>query len=391
MAERLTWRRLSRLELAGLLLAATASHVAAARTAAPLLPPPDSPQRAELVATELAAGRLALAGSQLVPALQHYTRALALAPESTAALNGLAVCYDRLGRFDLSRTYYEIALGIDAAAPDILNNYGYSLYLQGEYAQAQRFLSLAIAAGDGDVQARALRSLVLVTSADAHRAQAQALRQVAARADMAPDAAEASDGGARIVRTSAHEVRLVLAAPPAAVALSLVADAPVVSPVGLAPQLAAAMLPIPALAADAVAASAAAAPRVVAEAAPVPAWIQAIIDLANITSGETDPDWPAAIRLALGDGAPQTPYDPLWDAHQILDAGPAAHCGTSEQALRQWALQPAPAPTARPRRFDQPFTSDDARLNRFAERLHQSPRAVTLAHLRAARDRAGIA
>lgn len=381
MAERPSARRPFRLELAGLLLAATAGHgVAAARDYAPLLPPADSPERSEVVAAELAAGRLALAGSQLVPALQHYTRALALAPESTAALNGVAVCYDRLGRFDLSRTYYEIALGIDPAAPDILNNYGYSLYLQGEYAQAQRFLSLAVAAGDAEVQGRALRSLALVSTADSRRALAQALRR-GAPAEAAESRAPAA---ASIVRTSAHEVRLVLAAPPHADD-----GAPTA---GLAPQLAAAVLPLSALVAALPPEAPAGAPASppVPPVPAVPAWIQAIIDLANVTADHTEPDWPAAIRLALGAGAPQSPYDPLWDAHQIVDSGP--HCRAPARALGQWALHPDAAPVApAARNFDQPFTSDDERLNRFAERLHRTaatPAPVALARLQSVLARA---
>jgi hypothetical protein len=49
---------------------------------------------------------------------------------SVRALNGLAASYDRLGRFDLARRYYQQALEISPQSAQTLNNMGYSLVLE---------------------------------------------------------------------------------------------------------------------------------------------------------------------------------------------------------------------------------------------------------------------
>src|SRR5687767_1972656 len=64
-------------------------------------------------------------------AIDAFRHAVRLDPKSIDALNGLAAAYDRIGRFDLSRRYYEQALGIEPNAQFILANLGYSLMMQG--------------------------------------------------------------------------------------------------------------------------------------------------------------------------------------------------------------------------------------------------------------------
>ena len=44
-------------------------------------------------------------------ALEAYRKALREDPQSVGAMMGIATCYDRMGRFDLSRRHYEMALG----------------------------------------------------------------------------------------------------------------------------------------------------------------------------------------------------------------------------------------------------------------------------------------
>jgi hypothetical protein len=61
-----------------------------------------------------------------------YRQVLAREPNDIDAMNGMAVCYDRLGQFEVSRAYYEAALGMQPQSPMLLNNYGYSLFLQGD-------------------------------------------------------------------------------------------------------------------------------------------------------------------------------------------------------------------------------------------------------------------
>lgn len=71
-------------------------------------------------------------------ASEGFRRALREDSTSVDALNGLAACYDRMGRFDLARSHYERAL---ALAPDdarVYANLATSLDLQGKGEEAAR-------------------------------------------------------------------------------------------------------------------------------------------------------------------------------------------------------------------------------------------------------------
>ena len=371
----------------------------------------------------LAAGRGQIEAGRVVEALQAYHQALSQAPESIEALNAVAVCYDRLGKFDSSRTYYEMALGIDPQSPLLLNNYGYSLYLQGDRAGATRFLALAVATGEADVQATALRVLARIEAEgravdNAGAAPVAAVQQAAA--ERPPAAA-----GAQIVRTSAHEVRLVLGdVPPPSVsspagARRLPFARPVVAPMPVAPAIladalgpsAAAILPVAAFSADEermIAQAEAAAIRreamaaaiqaqrdaqalSAAPSAAVPAMMQAMLDLAlgarPVPASATS--IPGEIFAPKRPGLPAA-SDPEWARYQLLVAGKAPAAGKARdvrtaaaRGLLVAGLSPAPPelkttpeaplpaaePITRKRAFEQPFTSDDQRLNRFAGRM----------------------
>jgi hypothetical protein len=64
-------------------------------------------------------------------ASEIYRAVLRHRPKDTAALNGLAACYDRMGRFELSRRYYEEALAVDPSSPTTRHNFALSLKMQG--------------------------------------------------------------------------------------------------------------------------------------------------------------------------------------------------------------------------------------------------------------------
>ena len=51
-------------------------------------------------------------------------------PEDVRVLNAMAVVYDKLGRFDLSKRYYDLALVSDPQSPIVLANIRYSARLQ---------------------------------------------------------------------------------------------------------------------------------------------------------------------------------------------------------------------------------------------------------------------
>ncbi|MFN3515221.1 MAG: tetratricopeptide repeat protein [Phenylobacterium sp.] len=64
-------------------------------------------------------------------ALDLLQLARARAPQDVRVLNALGVVYDKLGRFDLSRRYYELALAREPDSRVVAANLAYSAALQG--------------------------------------------------------------------------------------------------------------------------------------------------------------------------------------------------------------------------------------------------------------------
>lgn len=149
-------------------------------------------------------GRSLLAAGDVTGALSAFRQAVLDAPQSVDALNGLAVCYDRLGRYDLSRSYYDAALAVDADSALVLNNLGYSLYLQGRLEAAIPVLQHAMAGADSGVVASSQRVLTLV---------AARLRENKARDSAAQALAEMRHPQARIELAANNEAQLVFDAP----------------------------------------------------------------------------------------------------------------------------------------------------------------------------------
>lgn len=349
-----------------------------------------------------AQGRQLLQANNVTQALQAYRQALAQDPDSVEALNGLAVCFDRLGRWEDARLHYETALGIDPTSAMVLNNYGLSLYLQGDLRGAERFLRLAAAAGDPDVQAASLRTLAKIERAGQRSEPAGQVRMAAA---------EPVPAGPTIVRTSGHEQRLVLA--PARTAV------PVQLAVALPPERAMLAAAVGALSADDDARIASAeesaiqaeqalaraeavreASRLMDEArAYVPADMQvaALLKAAREAAAARDEKLPADTpwqRPAEARLAP-APSDTDWHRDQILAVMPGSSGNSrrsGDRATMRMALlsagftPPRPAQrealvaaavaalgTSAPRRsFEQAFESDDRRLNDFATRMQGS-------------------
>lgn len=387
--------------------AALAGHAAAeARTTDVVQPGLTGPDPIASATAEAARemGRFHLAQNDVPKALQAYRQALAQDPDSVESLNGLAVCFDRLGRFEEARTHYEAALGIDPASPVLLNNYGLSLFLQGAHADAARFLNLAAAAGDADVQAAALRTLARIDQA----------RRGAMAAAPAPSIAEmaAADSGPTIVRTSGHEQRLVLGKAagkslPKLASAGFAADPNVIAAIGglsaqddlriaaldraavlseaeaaarhaarqeAARLMAQARATVPAdmqVAAllEQARATAAAAPKPAA--APVSPWA----DPAEATLRANDPkDWYQDQILVMAPapaGPARASVDRAGLATALLAAGFAPPKDSRRKALAA-AAQRALDEAAPRRQFEAPFHSDDTRLNGFAEQLHRT-------------------
>ena len=70
-------------------------------------------------------GQLALGNVGL--AIEAYRKALREQPDNVEAMMGLATCYDRMGRSDLSRRHYEMALAVEPANTDVYSQLAQSL------------------------------------------------------------------------------------------------------------------------------------------------------------------------------------------------------------------------------------------------------------------------
>lgn len=77
-------------------------------------------------------------------------------PNDVRVLNALGVAYDRMGRFDTSRGYYEAALGADPTADYVTHNLAYSLDLQGHHTEAQALYARVDNSNDAEVRGRAI-------------------------------------------------------------------------------------------------------------------------------------------------------------------------------------------------------------------------------------------
>lgn len=175
-------------------------------------------------------GRALLMASNPAQALSAFQVALAQAPQSVAALNGIAIAYDRLGRSDLARQHFEMALALEPDAADIAYNLGLALARAGQDRAAIAYLQRAAVGNDTRVAAAARRSLT----------------QIAARLTApapTPVMAAATPAGPRIDMASSGEAVLVLAPPVAAPAVAAptrmaAAAPPAAEPVPVEPVLA---------------------------------------------------------------------------------------------------------------------------------------------------------
>ena len=84
----------------------------------------------------IAEARAQFALGNVALALEAFRIALREDPNSIDAMTGVAACYDRMARFDLSRRHYEAALAIAPGDPLLLAAFASSLDLQGRVAEA---------------------------------------------------------------------------------------------------------------------------------------------------------------------------------------------------------------------------------------------------------------
>ena len=81
---------------------------------------------------------------EVEPALTAYQRAVEQDPSRATGYWRMAILQDRQGRIEESAALYQQALQLDPKNPDLLCDYGYSLYLQRRWAEAEERLRMAI-------------------------------------------------------------------------------------------------------------------------------------------------------------------------------------------------------------------------------------------------------
>jgi hypothetical protein len=199
----------------------------------------------EPVPYRIAEARAHLALGNVALALEGFRKAEREDPSSIEALAGIADCYDRIGRFDLSRRYYEQALAQAPRDAALLGLLAASFDRQGlradadkvrreiaglaqadaaELAQATAALAapeaLAVAAPVGQSVTIALPPARLADAPASAPADPQAMnvapvgRSVTIALPPARPADEAIRSGPRIERLSMHEVALVTSGAP---------------------------------------------------------------------------------------------------------------------------------------------------------------------------------
>jgi Flp pilus assembly protein TadD len=104
-----------------------------------------APEDMRTVNEALAKGRMLFERDEFALAADAFRKAVRQDPDNADAYNGLAASYDNLGRFDLSRRYYELALARSPEDGRILRNFARSMLGQGNKLAARRLFAEAAA------------------------------------------------------------------------------------------------------------------------------------------------------------------------------------------------------------------------------------------------------
>jgi len=137
---------------AALLLTVSAIGCTHSKLAVRSLPVPESASTAD--EASLARGRMLFARGEFALAADAFQKAARYDPKSADAYNGLAASYDQLGRYDLSRRYYELALAQSPEDGRVLRNFARSMLHQGDQLAARKLIAEAAALEhDGTSQA----------------------------------------------------------------------------------------------------------------------------------------------------------------------------------------------------------------------------------------------
>lgn len=166
----------------------------------------------QLTATaRVAEGNAQLALGNVGLAQEAFRKALRDDPANVDAMLGMAACYDRLGRPDLSRNQYEMALAARPKDPQIYAEFAHSLVQQGEAKEAARVTAEIAAISAAPEALTAVPSSVAVLPPPP-MPDAYARQDVSREASVAvpiPPAPAATRSGPKLVRLSLAEVELI--------------------------------------------------------------------------------------------------------------------------------------------------------------------------------------
>ena len=188
------------------------------------------------LSSRVAEARAQFALGNIALALETFRRAVREEPGNIAAITGLAACYDRMGRFDVSRKHYEAALALEPANEQALAALAASFDLQGKVAEAAgvRDEIRQRRAGAGTISLDAAAGPVVpATWSVADAASAPSPRDHAPPTGASPDAATQGAVTVVVPPAPARSVTVLLPAPrpfaaPASVPTRVAADPPIV-------------------------------------------------------------------------------------------------------------------------------------------------------------------
>ena len=154
----------------------------------------------------VAEGNAQLALGNVALAIEAYRKALREESSNVEAMVGLANCYDRMGRSDISRRHYEMALAADPANTEIYSHFAQSLDIQGQRDEAARVMAELAARVVAPEASREVPGSVPVLPPP----PAQSVTVALAPPRSVPVAVERPVGnGVRLERLSLREVALV--------------------------------------------------------------------------------------------------------------------------------------------------------------------------------------
>jgi Tfp pilus assembly protein PilF len=110
---------------------------------------------------------------EMEQALEAYEKAVEKDPRRATGYWRMAILLDQLGKFEESAAMFQEALKRDSKNPDLLCDYGYSLYLQRRWAESEERLRQAIALKPSHKRAHNHLGLILAQAEQSEAALAE--------------------------------------------------------------------------------------------------------------------------------------------------------------------------------------------------------------------------